>query len=558
MKKLIIVESECKAKMLKEFLDADYEVVTCYGPIRDLPEKELGVTVTTENVNVQFVTPEKSKKTMTFLEKKANAAAMVYLACDPDYEGEFMAYHLQNNLAKDKNDRKRFKRIRINELTEKGVLTALERPVAMDSSWVAAHLARRVLDRLTGFKMAPVMVGQCGKGVPSNLRQAIALKTVMDREKEILNFKATKYYEISAKFADQEYKLHTGVGKKNPTWLQKATVDELMSILAVKGELEVTHMEFVKRKHEAPQAFTTATLLQAAHKVLGLTPEETMRSATKLYEWGYITYMRTHCTYVSDDAAKMAQDHITKKYGAEFVGRNKGEGNGHSECIRPTKLVSGMNMVDPERSLLQLISKRFIASQMADYCVTYQIIKANNPALEYAGKKNMRYAELFFKCVHKEVDFPGYRLLLKQEDVEYQMNDCDNDKFWAIAKGDRLKIDEFICTSDQTTVPERFTEGSLIKAFHSMAVCTPRTMAAMVKGLKARGYIEIDGQYLKPTERGSQIDAFLEKWFAEIVCEKYVAQMERRIASIALGEKWQPFIIEFDEKLENLVKKVEK
>lgn len=139
MKKLIIVESECKAKRLKEFLDADYEVVTCYEPIRDLPEKELGVAVTTENVNVQFITPEKSKKTMAFLEKKVNTASVVYLACDPDYEGEFMAYHLQNNLAKDKNDRKRFKRIRINEFTEKGVLAALECPVALNSSWVAAH-----------------------------------------------------------------------------------------------------------------------------------------------------------------------------------------------------------------------------------------------------------------------------------------------------------------------------------------------------------------------------------------------------------------------------------
>ena len=560
MKKLVIVESECKAKRFKEFLDADYEVVTCYGAVRDLPEKEIGVKVTETDVEVQFITPEKSERTLEFLRDKVNKADMVYLACDPDYEGEFMAFHLHKNLAQSKKDCRRFKRIRCNELMSEKVELAIAEPVGMDLGHVAAHLSRRVFDRLTGFKMASVLIKQYGKGVPANLREAVALRLVMDREMKVKNFKPTEYWEISAIFDDHEYKLFTDAGKRNPTWFQKKTADELMSILEVKNELAVTSMEFIDHCEEPPQPFNTATLLQAANKVLGLSVEETMKAAQKLYEWGYITYIRTNSTHVCAEAVKMARDHILKKYGEEFVNKNRSKETGanQSECIRPTKLVSGMNLVEPERSLLQMISKRFIASQMADCQVKYQVIKANNPALQYAAKKNAHYEALFFKCMKNCVNNLGYRLLLQPEDVEFEMIEFNRDEFLDVNIGDKITMGGFDCFNGQSKEPDRFSEGTLVRKLCTAGVLNPRTIVPMVKALKNRGLIKMDGQFLKPTNRGSQIGDYLAEWFDEITRKEYVAQMERQLELIANGEKWKPFVISFNEKLEKLVEKVEK
>ena len=560
MKKLVIVESECKAKRFKEFLDADYEVVTCYGAVRDLPEKEIGVKVTETDVEVQFITPEKSERTLEFLRNKVDKSSMVYLACDPDHEGEFMAFHLHKNLAQSRKDCQRFKRILCNELMAEKVKLAIEEPVEMDLGFIAAHLSRRVFDRLTGFKMASVLTKQFGKGVPANLRQAVALRMVMDREKKVKQFKPTEYWEVSAIFNDHEYKLFTGVGKKNPTWLQKTTAEDLMSILEVKNELAVTSMEFIDHCDKPPLPFCTATLLQAANKVLGLSVEETMKAAQKLYEWGYITYMRTKGTYVCEEAAKMARDHIRKKYGEEFVGKDRSDETytKQSECIRPTKLVSGMNLVEPERSLLQLICKRFIASQMAACQVKYQVVKANNPALEYAARKNSYYEGLFFKCLTNCVTNPGYRQLLKPEDVEFEMVEFSRDEFLDVNIGDKMELSGFDCSNGQSNEPERFSEGTLVRDLEAAGVLAPRTIVPLMKALKNRGLIEMDGMFLRPTERGSQIGDYLAEWFDEITRKEYVAQMERQLELIANGEKWKPFVISFNETLEKLVEKVEK
>lgn len=560
--KLVIVETEGKVKGLSKFLDADYEVVTCYGPIRSFPKNEIGVTVTEKDVSVQFVSPEKSERTMEFLKKKVSKAEIVYLACDPDDEGEFMAFHLQKNLAQDKNDCKRFKRIRLHALTEKDIKDAFGKPVDVKSSWVAAQLTQRVFDRIVAYKMAPILANTFGKGVPTNLRQAVALKFIVDRENEIAVFTAKEYYEIFAQFSDQKYMLHTGEGKVHPTWLQKSTADTLMDILAVKPELTVNSVEFVNRKDKPPEPFNTFTMLQVANKVLGLTADETMQAARKLYEWGYITYMFTRSTFVSDDAVKMAHDHIMKKYGKDFIGKGKSKGNGYrgchgSECIRPTKLVSGMNLVEPERDLLQLISKRFIASQMADCNVTFQVIKAGNPSLEYAAQKNNRYADLFFQCMNKEVMFPGYRQLLNPDDVEYELIDYGHEKFWAVAEGDKLKVD-FICSAGQTEAPKRFTDATLVRDFESAGVGTPCAMAKMVKMLKYRNYVEMDGAVMQPTERGRKINEFLEEWFSEFISEDFVSQMERQLELVAGEEKWKPFVIAFDQKMESVLATMKK
>lgn len=555
--KLVVVESPAKLKKIAGFLDADYRVVTCYGQVRDLPAKKMGIEITENNVVVNFVSSANSEKTLEFLRKEVKKASIVYLASDPDREGETIAYHLQKNLASNKEECAKFKRVTFNEITEKAVRAAIHNPREVDHALVAAQLSRRVIDRLVGFKVSAAAIEHLGKGVSVGRLQSVALKIVADRERQIMDFKPMEYCTIRARCGDLFLDLDTGTGRRNSIWLKRETANEIMGILDVKKELTVTAVDYEDYAEEPPYPFNTSTLQQAASEILGMKPHETMKAAQRLYECGLITYIRTDSVRVADDAVQMAHAYITKKYGIEYAGSRRttvqdNAPDGH-EAIRPTKIKSGNELTGNEKDLYQLILKRFIRSQMSACRKMRQTVTAKNDALEYAAKKKSKYADIRFVRESVVVKFDGYQRI---PDLEYDGAEGASERHWDIDAGAILTIDDLLCSENQTQPPEQFTDATLVRELDRSGVGHPFTFATMVKTIKDRGYVKYagqDGMYLQPTELGLKLNDFLTEHFAEIINENFTAELELQLDAIAGGKKWKTYVIDFDRKLEELV-----
>lgn len=549
MSKLVIVESPAKAKTIKKYLGSDYEVVASMGHVRDLPAKRLSVNIR-QHFKPQYEIIEGKEKLADELRKKAQKCDKVYLAADPDREGEAISWHLAYVLGLElcKKDRVTF-----NEITKSGVTEGMKHPRQIDINLVNAQQARRILDRLVGYKLSPFLSGKIKKGLSAGRVQSVALRIVVDREDEIRKFKPEEYWSLDAKFtAKGSRKIFAGFfhGDKNGKIKleSKEQVDKILEDLKDAEYKILSVKKGVRRKSPLPP-FTTSTLQQDASVKLGFQPKRTMKVAQELYEGvnvegigavGLITYMRTDSLRVSVDAMNMAAEYIQGKWGKDYlpdkprVFKSKSNAQDAHEAIRPTmpdlepdKVKSSLS--NDQFKLYRLIWSRFIASQMAN-CLQ----KTTRADIDAAGK-------YIFKASGYVVSFDGYTVLYEdttQKEKESQLPDLEKDMI--------LKMKELIPNQHFTQPPARFTEASLIKEMESNGIGRPSTYATIITTILSRGYVEKEQKSLVPTELGEIVVKLLKDYFKKIVDLKFTAQMESKLDTVEDGKcQWVELLEDF-------------
>ncbi len=550
---LIIVESPSKAKTIAKYLKGKFRVDASGGHVRDLPQKTLGVAVK-DNFEPRYVTVPQKEETLRRLAEEAKKADKVYLATDPDREGEAISWHLQTALGLDEEGENR---IEFNEISPKAVQNALNHPRKINYNLVDAQQARRVLDRLVGYKLSPLLNNKVQNGLSAGRVQSVALRLVVDREREIRAFKPEEYWTITAELQDKERKfspfkaaLEKFKGKKCKP-CNKEQADGVLAALAA-GEYAVGSVKKSVAKSHAPAPFTTSTLQQDASNKYGMTSPETMLMAQHLYEGidvegeghiAFVTYIRTDSTRISDDAQRAALDFIKERYGAEYCpakpnvyASKKGAQDAH-EAIRPIDLSrtpeSVKKLLDKKHfNVYKLIYDRFIASQMAEaqYNAMQLEIVNGDYSLKASGK-TLKFAG--FTAVYQEA---------KKEDEEETSGKLLPD----LKEGDALDCNGVKSEQKFTKPPVRFTDASLVKAMEDKGIGRPSTYASIISVLTKRKYVEKDGKYMIPTEVAFTITDLLVKYFKDIMDVGFTAGMEEKLDDIEEGGKdWHAIIADF-------------
>jgi len=550
-KNLIIVESPAKARTIKNFLGKDYEVIASKGHIRDLPKNSFGIKIEDNKFIPQYRVSSDHKDVAKILEEKAKKAKNIYIATDEDREGEAIGYHIAKIIGKDPS---KLPRIVFHEITKTAIKNALKNPRVIDLNRVNAQQARRLLDRIVGYKLSPLLNKKILKGLSAGRVQSAALKLVVDREREIKEFKPKEYWSIEGIFKNVEGNLIKYNGKKLEKFdiknEEEATkiVNELKNLEYIVKELE-TKTSTVK----SPAPFMTSTLQQVASSELGFSPRKTMQIAQKLYEgvktpvgeMGVITYMRTDSLNIADEARKMAIKFIKENISPEYVEekvyttKNKSAQEAH-EAIRPVDVRLTPNdlknyLKPDELKLYTLIFNRFLASQMKDAKFETQNIYISNQKGEFkiSGRK------LIFDGFYKVYGKPSANTLLPE-----------------FKKNEKLKPQEIKKTQHFTKPPERYTEASLIKKLESLGIGRPSTYAPTITLLQNRKYVEIKDKKLYPTEIAFDVIKILEKHFPDIVDANFTANMEEMLDDIANAKKdWQEVLREFYNPFMELVEK---
>lgn len=560
MSKLVIVESPAKAKTIKKYLGSGYEVVASMGHVRDLPKSKLSVDV--DNDFKPVYTDIKGKEELIeSLKKEAEKSDFVYLATDPDREGEAISWHLAQmlGLPLDANNRVTF-----NEITKTGVTNGMAHPRSIDLDLVNAQQARRILDRIVGYKLSPFLWKKVRRGLSAGRVQSVAVSLVVDREKQIENFKPEEYWSIDTKMTAPSSKKQFGAsfygidGKKT----ELHSKEEADAILArVDGaEYVVTEVKkSVRRKSPAPP-FTTSTMQQEASKKLGFAAAKTMKTAQTLYEGveienmgavGLITYMRTDSLRISDEARAAAYKYIEEVYGKKYVPstpkiyKTKAGAQDAHEAIRPSmpELTPAKikDSLTPEQfKLYRLIWERFIASQMesASLDTVSAAIDANGCT---------------FKATGFSVKFDGFTVL-----YEESKDDEENKVLPVIEKGDKLKLKAIEGNQHFTQPPARYTEATLIKALEENGIGRPSTYAPTISTITNRFYVERDGKQLKPTGLGEVTTQVMKDHFKHIVDTKFTANMESNLDKVETGEAdWVQTLHEFYDDFDATLKKAE-
>ncbi len=559
---LIIVESPSKAKTISKYLKGQYRVDASGGHVRDLPQKTLGVAVK-ENFEPRYVTVPQKEEVIRRLTEEAARADKVYLATDPDREGEAISWHLQTMLGLDE---KGLNRIEFNEISPKAVEHALQHPRQINYNLVDAQQARRVLDRLVGYKLSPLLNNKIQSGLSAGRVQSVALRLVVDREREILAFTPEEYWTIHAELQDVDKRfspfkaaLEKYKGKKyKPS--NKEEADGVLAALAA-GKYEVGSVKKAVTKTHAPAPFTTSTLQQDASNKFGMTSPETMLMAQHLYEGmdiegeghiAFVTYIRTDSTRISEDAQRAAREFIADKYGKEYCparpnvyASKKGAQDAH-EAIRPIDLSrtpeSVKKLLDKKHfNVYKLIYDRFIASQMAEAQYNSMQIEINNG--EYglkASGKTLKFAG--FTAVYQEA---------KKEDDEETSAKLLPD----LTKGNILDCNGVKAEQKFTKPPIRYTDASLVKAMEDKGIGRPSTYASIISVLTKRKYVEKDGKYMMPTSVAFTITDMLVKYFKDIMDVGFTAGMEEKLDDIEEGGKdWRAIIAEFYPSFEDQIR----
>ncbi len=549
---LIIVESPSKAKTISRYLKGKFRVDASGGHIRDLPERSLGVAVE-KDFEPRYVTSQGKDDVIRRLTEEAKRADRVYLATDPDREGEAISWHLQTVLGLPEGGKNR---IEFNEISPKAVTRALEHPRTIDYALVDAQQARRVLDRLVGYKLSPLLNNKIRNGLSAGRVQSVALRLVVDREREIAAFVPEEYWTIACELRDEkgEYSafralLEKEKGKKARI-TNKAQADEVLSSLAA-GKYTVSSVKRLVTRSHAPAPFTTSTLQQDASNKLGLSAPETMLMAQHLYEGmdlegeghiAFVTYIRTDSTRVSEDAQAEARDYITRVYGKEYLPARpniyqtrSGAQDAH-EAIRPIDLArtpeSVKKLLDKKHFLVyKLIYERFIASQMAEaqYDAMQIEIANGNYGLKASGK-SLRFA--------------GYTVVYQ----EYKKEDEEESKGLLPPLKEKDGLTCLAVKPEQkfTKPPVRYTDASLVKAMEDKGIGRPSTYASIISVLTKRGYVEKEGKAMKPTEIAFRITDMLVKYFKDIMDVGFTADMEKKLDEIEEGGKeWRAVIRDF-------------
>ena len=530
MKKyLVIVESPSKAKTIEKILGKEYEVCASYGHVIDLPKTKLGIDV--ENgYKPQYKMIKGKSAILKELANKSKKSDIVYLASDLDREGEAIAWHISNYIScPDKS-----KRIVFNEITEKAVKNAVANPRLIDENLVNAQQARRLLDRIVGYKISPLLWKTINKNASAGRVQSVTLRMICDLEDEIKSFVPKKYWEVNAKL---ENGIELGLNKINDEKIDKIFSEDVVE--KIRKDLEKKSLKLakidIKKKTQKPQlVFKTSTLQQSASSYLGFSAAKTMRIAQQLYEGleifgqtkGLITYMRTDSTRVAQDAQNEAKKYITKTLGKEYVGfyvsKNNNAQDAH-EGIRPSYLEFEPDKIESylskdQNKLYSLIWRRFITSQLAAVKYDQMQISATNKEYEFTGTIN-------------KVTFDGYYKYQKSED------DIKTQDFPDIHVDDELKISKLDIKENMTKAPSRFSEATLVKKLEQEGIGRPSTYASIIDTLKKREYVKLQNKSFVPTEIGYEVKTQLDKFFPNIMNIKFTAKLEDELDEVDSGDK---------------------
>lgn len=558
---LIIVESPTKAKTISKFLDKGYKIESSFGHIRDLPKSKMGIDIE-NNFTPQYTIPAKAKKTVTNLKKWAEKADSVILASDEDREGEAISWHLIQalKLSPDKTQR-----IAFHEITKEAILEAIANPKKLDQNLVDAQQARRVLDRLVGYELSPFLWKKVAKGLSAGRVQSVATRLIVEREREIKAFKSDEYWTLSAELSDEEKKnnFNADLYKINGKRFKKLDLTK-EKVETVKHDLEGCHykVDTIEKRDvtKSPSApFTTSTLQQAANRMLGFSAKQTMMIAQKLYEQGYITYMRTDSLNLSvkflNESQAWLKDTLGKEYSLEksrhFKSRSKNAQEAH-EAIRPTEVGNTPDSLDGkldnnQRRLYRLIWQRAVASQMplAKLAATSINVKASNDKAEY-----------ILRASGQILMFPGYLQIYPEKTKEQELP--------ALTEKQPLALIKLQGEQHFTNPPARYSDAGLVKELEKHGIGRPSTYAPTIATIIARNYIERDEKKkLKPTDIAFVVIDLLINHFSKIVDYTFTAQLENDLDLIAEGKKkWPPvindFYSEFHDNLEKKYQEIQK
>ena len=547
--KLVIVESPAKAKTIKKYLGKNYIVEASMGHVRDLPKSQLGVDID-NNYEPKYITIRGKGELLEKLKKEAKKSEKVYLATDPDREGEAISWHLAKALKISEDEKCR---IEFNEVTKTAVKAAIKNPRQINENVFDAQQARRVLDRLVGYEISPILWRKIRWGLSAGRVQSVALKIICDREKEISEFIPKEYWTIECDvFKDNQkesfiIKLHSKDGEKieisSKEESDKIIRDLQNGIFIVKG---IKNSE--KNKNPLPP-FTTSTLQQDAYRKLNFPTKKTMSIAQQLYEGieikghgsiGLITYMRTDSVRISDEAQENAKNFITDNFGDKYLPQSKrvykGKKNTQDahEAIRPTNIditpeIAKENLKEPQYKLYTLIWNRFMASQMASCILDSTSIEINN-------------REYFLKATGSTVKFDGFTKIYSNENEEEEKAI----KMPKLSEGDEITPKNIEGKQHFTQPPAKFSEASLVKALEENGIGRPSTYAPIISTLLERKYIERNKKVLDPTELGYIVNNLMSEYFKEIVDVEFTAAMENKLDSVEEGkESWKKIVDEF-------------
>jgi len=566
-KSLVIVESPAKAKTIKKYLGKDFNVEASSGHLVDLPSSKLGVDIE-KNFKPHYVVIKDKKKFLNQLEKAAKGAEKIYLASDPDREGEAIAWHIVDRLKlKD-----RAYRVLIHEITEKAILEAIRKPTSLSRDRFEAQQARRILDRLVGYQVSPILWKKVRGGLSAGRVQSVALRLVVEREREIEAFKPEEYWTIEAELKqlpDDALPFVTTLAKYDGEKVEIKNEDQARRIVeALRNEkYKVLSVERKERTRTSPPPFITSTLQQEASRKLRFPVKKTMAIAQRLYEGlelgdegptGLITYMRTDSVRVSDHAIAEARDYIMEAYGSDYlpekpnIFRVKKSAQDAHEAVRPTSIAKTPDSVKPfltedEFELYKLIWQRFVSSQM-------------NPAIYDQTTVEVEAGKGIFRATGSVIKFPGFTIIyLEGKEEEEEAKDKEEEKRLPdLSEGEELKLLALEGNQHFTQPPPRFTESSLVKELEEKGIGRPSTYATILSTIQDRGYVLKEKSRLKPTILGSSVSDLLIEGFPEIMDVQFTAEMEEKLDEVEEGNiNWAELLKRFYKEFGKRLKQAE-
>ncbi len=561
-KDLVIVESPAKAKTIEKYLGSGYKVTASMGHLRDLPKSKMGVDI--ENgFEPQYIPVRDKKELIAELKKEAKSAHMVYLATDPDREGEAISWHLKELLGLPDD---KAQRVTFNEITKKVVTESIKNPRDIDQDLVDAQQARRILDRIVGYKLSPLLWKKVKSGLSAGRVQSVATRMVVDREDEIKAFKSQEYWLLDADLSREDGGSFTarfhGKGGKKQELHSKNEVDAVIEAVSAAPFTVKSVKRGEKQRNPAPP-FITSTLQQEASRRLSMTPRRTMSVAQQLYEGveisgqgtiGLITYMRTDSLRLSDEALSSARDYIIGRYGKEYYPgqprrfKTKAGAQDAHEAIRPTDINLAPELVRKDLTqeqyrLYRLIWGRFTACQMAN--AVYDNVSVDVDAAGY-----------IFHANYSELKFPGYTAVYEEARDE-ESSELAN-PLPSLSEGERLKLSAMRPDQQFTQPPARYTEATLIRAMEEKGIGRPSTYAPTISTITAHDYVIKEGKYLRPTPLGEVVTGLMKEHFSDIVDVKFTNHMEEELDGIENGKAdWRSVLGEFYEDFDSELKLAE-
>ncbi|WOV85266.1 type I DNA topoisomerase [Sporosarcina jeotgali] len=547
---LVIVESPAKAKTIERYLGKKYKVRASLGHLRDLPRSQMGVDVE-NNYEPKYITIRGKGPILQDLKKEAKKAKKIFLAADPDREGEAIAWHLAHQLGVDENSDCR---VVFNEITKDAINESFKNPRPINTDLVDAQQARRILDRLVGYNISPILWKKVKKGLSAGRVQSVALKLIIDREEEIKSFEPEEYWSIGAGFSKKEGNFEAsfyGTAGKKVKLTDKKQVDGILSTLDG-DDFTVSQVVKKERKRNPAVPFTTSSLQQEAARKLNFRAKKTMMVAQQLYEGitigkegivGLITYMRTDSTRTSETAQAEAKTHIESMYGEEFTRKTKAAGKSSAaktqdahEAVRPTSVLRTPEAMKAflskdQLKLYKLIWSRFLASQMA-------------PAILDTVTVDLLNNDVQFRATGSQVKFQGFmKVYIESHDDKEEEKD---NVLPPLAEGETVTCASIDPKQHFTQPPPRFSEARLVKTLEELGIGRPSTYAPTLDTIQKRGYVTLDAKRFVPTELGGIVNSAVNQYFSDITNAEFTAKMEQSLDHIEVGEiPWVKVIDEF-------------